>query len=101
MPRVKLCCSRRGGSCPGESWHHLQEHSLQGGEYPARSHLCTICSVGPGALQDWHEGLCPSCHQAWDRVLVGWEVAVPVRSVCSCSSPPWTGCLCHLPATFL
>lgn len=49
-PRMKLCCSCRGGSCPGESWHHLQECSLQGGEYLAGSHLCTVCAALAGSI---------------------------------------------------
>lgn len=46
---VKLCCSRRRGGCPGESWHHVQERSLQGGEYLAGSPLCPACALWPGS----------------------------------------------------
>lgn len=100
-PRMKLCCSCRGGSCPGESWHHLQERSLQGSEYLAGSHLCMVCAAWLGASQVQCGGLSRSCHQLQGRVPGGWEVAVPIGSVCFCSSRPWTGCLCHLPAMFL
>lgn len=53
------------------------------------------------ALQVQRGSLSPSCHQLQGRVLGGWEVAVPISSVCFYSSRPWTGCLCHLPAMFL
>lgn len=100
-PCMKLCCSHRGGSCPGESWHHLQERSLQGGEYPVGSHLRTVCAAWPEASQVWCGDLFPSCHQVQGRVLGGWELAVSIGSVCSCSSHTWSGCLCCLSAMFL
>lgn len=44
-PRAKLCCPCRGGGRAGESRHHLQERSLQGGEYPASPHALRRSAV--------------------------------------------------------
>lgn len=54
-PRAKPCCPCRGGGSAGESWHHLQERSLQGGEYPASPypaspHALCLPAVHPGRM---------------------------------------------------
>lgn len=88
-PRVKLCCSHRGGDCSGESWHDLQECSLQGGEYPAGPIF-----TWPGVLQVQVRGSSPSSTRCcaggrWQHLSALYAPAHPIpRAADSVASQP-------------